>query len=136
MKNRWWLAGSCLLILTAVFVTVQLYATMGTHKAKPADAVFTDVVPDLQENTDLQVVSYGGQSESIPVIPPRSGRAEEPPREGAPSDEGRYPDVQPEDVQTEIPAQDDLYQEEPYQIVPPDEEYLDSLPPDEVPPAE
>lgn len=127
MEKRWWLAGACLLILTAVFVSVQGLATMGGTKTKTADAV-----PSLQGNGGVQAVSYGDQSQSgsVLVIPPRSGWEEDPPQEGMPSDEGRLPDVQADDPGN-FPGQEEMNQEEPYEVMPPDEEYLDSMPPEE-----
>ncbi|HQG30799.1 MAG TPA: hypothetical protein PLA83_02630 [Deltaproteobacteria bacterium] len=141
MKNRWWLAGVCLLILIAVIVSMQGLATMGSTKAKPADTVTSPRI-----NQGVQAVSYGDRSGSVPVILPRSGWSEDPPREGTPNDEGRLPDVQADDprdfpdVQAddprEFPGKDEMYQEEPYEVVPPEDDYLDSMPPEETLPSE
>lgn len=131
MKNRWWLAGICLLVLTAVFVSMQGLATMGSSKTET-----TDAVPDIRENMSMQAVSHGGQSGTVPVIPPGSGWTEDPPREERPSNEGQVPDIQNNDPQSDFPGQDEMIQEDPYEVMPPDEEYLNSLPPEEYPPAE
>ncbi len=131
MKNRWWLAGICLLVLTAVFVSMQGLATMGSSRAGTAD-----FVPDTQENAGMQVVSHGGQPGNAPVIPPQSGWNEDPPQEGMPSNEGQAPDIQNNDPGSDFPGQDETIQEDPYEVMPPEDDYLNSLPPEEYPPAE
>ena len=121
MKNRWWLAGVCLLILIAVIVSMQGLATMGSTKAKPADTVTSPRI-----NQGVQAVSYGDRSGSVPVILPRSGWSEDPPREGTPNDEGRLPDVQADDPRFSCVQADDPgnfpagrnVPEEPYEVVP------------------
>lgn len=131
MKKRWWLASSCILVLIVVAVSVQGFAAIRGAGVKAADMAM-----DVQRDTSLLVASFGEQKGTAGGIPIEGSPIDDPYQEGVPYDDGQLPDMQTDDLQDNIPSQDEMNQEEPYQVVPPEGDFQEEPPQQEDQPSE